>query len=299
MDQGKQMTDELRQTALEWYRNGYSVVPIEHRGKRPLVRWSLYANSPAPVPQLLRWFKNNLNMAVLCGGDKHLTVVDFDTQSGYYKMLTRVSDDVRGIIDRTYKVKTGRGVHVYFNVESRSRKNVEEKIDVKGDGGYVLVPPSLHPSGSVYTPMPESEICNIQRISTDLLCTIANISEAEQKEHRCADCGDYGSVFDVVGDDLGFMSDFDYVLANVPILRVALRLTPMFPKNGSGRYWMGRCPVHKDTDPSFWVDTELGIAKCYSTACQLNDKAVNAIGLWSMAKGISYVDAMHELLYMI
>ena len=29
------MTDELRQTALEWYRNGYSVVPIRTSGKAP------------------------------------------------------------------------------------------------------------------------------------------------------------------------------------------------------------------------------------------------------------------------
>lgn len=293
------MTDELRHTALEWHRNGYSVFPIQHGGKRPLVRWSAYADAPASVPQLLRWFRGDSNMAVACGGKKHLTVVDFDTQSGYYKMLARVNDDIRGIIDRTYKVKTGRGLHVYFNVESRSRKNVEEKIDIKGDGGYVLVPPSLHPSGSVYTAMPVAEISDIQSISNTMLCEISNIPEFEPEVVRDYCCENGGSVFDIVGDDLGFMSDFDYVLANVPILRVALRLTPMFPKNGSGRYWMGRCPVHKDTDPSFWVDTELGIAKCYSTACPLNDKAVNAIGLWSMAKNISYVDAMHELLYMI
>lgn len=293
------MTDELRHTALEWHRNGYSVFPIQHGGKRPLVRWSAYADAPAPISQLLRWFRGDSNMAVACGGQKHLTVVDFDTQSGYYKMLARVNDDIRGIIDRTYKVKTGRGLHVYFNVESRSRKNVEEKIDIKGDGGYVLVPPSLHPSGSVYTAMPGAEISDIQSISNTMLCEISNIPEFEPEVVRDYCCENSSSVFDIVGDDLGFMSDFDYVLANVPILRVALRLTPMFPKNGSGRYWMGRCPVHKDTDPSFWVDTELGIAKCYSTACPLNDKAVNAIGLWSMAKNISYVDAMHELLYMI
>lgn len=293
------MTDELRRTAMEWHSNGYSVFPIERGGKRPLVKWSVYANAPAPASQLVRWFRGNLNMAVACGGEKHLTVVDFDTQSGYYKMLARAGSEIRGIIDKTYKVKTGRGLHVYFNVDSRSRKNVDDKIDIKGDGGYVLVPPSLHPSGNVYTAMPGAYIASIQEISNETLCEIANIPISDPEP-----CANYnyesgGSVFDVVGDDLGFVSDFDYVLANVPILRVALRLTPMFPKNGSGRYWMGRCPVHKDTDPSFWVDTELGIAKCYSTVCPLNDRAVNAIGLWAMAKGMSYAEAMQELLYMI
>lgn len=281
---------ELVDIALEWNRHGYSVVPIERGGKRPLVKWSLYATQQPSMRDLIRWFRNDLNLAVLCGGKNDLAVVDFDTQAGYYKMLSRVRKETRGIIDQTYKVKTGRGVHVYFNVPTKSKKNMEEKIDIKGDGGYVIAPPSLHSCGRRYEPMPDACISQIQVVSGETLCEVAQISD---QEPEVLTYDDSLSPFDIEPDSLGFLDDFGFVLANVPILRVALRLTPMFQK--TARYWMGICPLHQDTDPSFWVDTQLGIAKCYSTACVLNDKAVNAIGLWSLANNMTYVEAMRDL----
>ncbi len=287
--------EELIRIAMEWRDNGYSVVPIEHGGKRPLVKWSSYANEPAPIRDIIRWFRNDLNIAVLCGGKNNLAVVDFDTQDGYYKALSRIDERLCGIINRTYKVKTGRGVHAYFNIETRSRKNVDMKIDVKGSGGYVIAPPSLHPSGRRYEAMPGSCISQIQPITSEELCALACLDKDEPEQ--VVEHNDSCSSFDITPDEFGFVDDFSHVLSHVSILRVALRLTPMFQK--TSRYWMGVCPVHKDTSPSFWVDTELGIAKCYSTACVLNDKAVNAIGLWSIANNMTYAEAMHDLLKMI
>ena len=138
--------------------------------------------------------------------------------------------------------------------------------------------------------MPDACISQIQVVSGETLCEVAQISD---QEPEVLTYDDSLSPFDIEPDSLGFLDDFGFVLANVPILRVALRLTPMFQK--TARYWMGICPLHQDTDPSFWVDTQLGIAKCYSTACVLNDKAVNAIGLWSLANNMTYVEAMRDL----
>ena len=198
----------------------------------------------------------------------------------------------------TYKVKTGRGIHVFFNVKTPSRKNVEDKIDIKADGGYVLVPPSLHPSGKTYRQFNGATINDITTIDLPTLLDIANIKEAiDEPTHGCEVLDFEKTERDKFDPDDIFTvrNDFDYVLDRISILRVAMMFTPMFQKRGT-RYWMGMCPVHKDHDPSFWVDTKLGIAKCYSTACTLNDKAVNAIGLYALCKNISYTDAMRELL---
>lgn len=35
---------------------------------------------------------------------------------------------------------------------------------------------------------------------------------------------------------------------------------------GNGRYRHGRCPFHHDKNPSFWIDTELGIYGCFACA---------------------------------
>jgi hypothetical protein len=49
---------------------------------------------------------------------------------------------------------TARGRHVYFKMPDTPVRNsagsIAPGIDVRGDGGYVLVPPSVHPSGRQY-----------------------------------------------------------------------------------------------------------------------------------------------------
>jgi replicative DNA helicase len=51
--------------------------------------------------------------------------------------------------------KTGNGVHVYFKMPGgadvrNSAGKVGQGIDVRGTGGYVVIPPSPHPDGGVY-----------------------------------------------------------------------------------------------------------------------------------------------------
>jgi hypothetical protein len=54
---------------------------------------------------------------------------------------------------KTLTVITNRGKHLYFraNVEvNNSTGRIGAHIDVRGDGGYTVAPPSVHPSGSIY-----------------------------------------------------------------------------------------------------------------------------------------------------
>jgi hypothetical protein len=54
----------------------------------------------------------------------------------------------------TVEVITRRGRHLYFKMPARDVRNSASKvasgIDVRGTGGYVLTPPSVHPSGRRY-----------------------------------------------------------------------------------------------------------------------------------------------------
>src|SRR3954471_2537603 len=53
----------------------------------------------------------------------------------------------------TAEVKTSNGRYLYFTANSPincSTKRIAPGIDVRGDGGYVVAPPSVHPSGAVY-----------------------------------------------------------------------------------------------------------------------------------------------------
>ena len=59
-----------------------------------------------------------------------------------------------GNLPATVEVITTRGRHLYFQTPETSVRNSAGKvapgIDVRGDGGYVLAPPSIHPSGRRY-----------------------------------------------------------------------------------------------------------------------------------------------------
>ena len=56
----------------------------------------------------------------------------------------------------TFSVKTGNGVHYFFKyppgTDSNNTQNLgfDGGIDLWGNGGYVVAPPSLHPDGHEY-----------------------------------------------------------------------------------------------------------------------------------------------------
>lgn len=84
----------------------------------------------------------NANVAIV--PDKELFVVDIDGQAG------QAAVDALNF-PRTVTAKTARGVHLYFTTLSRKRLRSLPEVDCRHDGnGYVLVPPSRHPSGVRY-----------------------------------------------------------------------------------------------------------------------------------------------------
>lgn len=75
-------------------------------------------------------------------------VVDVDGEEG-----AKALRDILGTVDisETPAALTGRGLHIWFADTTERRSMVlGEKLDLKGVGGYVAAPPSLHPDGHVY-----------------------------------------------------------------------------------------------------------------------------------------------------
>jgi hypothetical protein len=81
-------------------------------------------------------------------------VVDVDQGKG-----ADINDLLIGGLDamifNTPKVKTGAGLHFYYKLPAgvtvkNSASRLGKFIDVRGDGGYVIAPPSKHISGRSY-----------------------------------------------------------------------------------------------------------------------------------------------------
>ena len=159
--------------AMFYISNNLSVIPIRPRDKKPLVEWKQYQQQPPSISEIQKWFKNtDNNIAIVTGKvSDNLVVIDFDEESLYKEFLEKLSDDLKGIINDTWTVKTSRGYHVYLRIDSEKPIGAEkyDGVDIKAEHGYVLTPPSIHPSGIRYeflTPdMPWSKV--IRKVSLE------------------------------------------------------------------------------------------------------------------------------------
>jgi hypothetical protein len=93
------------------------------------------------------------NIGRATGKVSGLVVLDVDGPTGEAYLAKMESE--HGSLPPTWEVKTGKGRHLYFRypanvakVKSVARKKVG--LDVRGDGGDVIAPPSIHESGRQY-----------------------------------------------------------------------------------------------------------------------------------------------------
>ncbi len=141
--------------ALDYGRLGWSVIPVEPRGKRPLLRWQVYQYRRAEVPEIAEWFQRwpEANIAIVTGIVSGLVVLDLDPRHGVAASLERLNR-AHGPLPDTVEASTGGGGrHLYFahpGEVTRNRVGLLPGIDLRGDGGYVVAPPSAHGSGETY-----------------------------------------------------------------------------------------------------------------------------------------------------
>lgn len=137
--------------ALEYLSRGWSVIPIDPEGKTPYVEWSRYQVERPSVAEVKGWFSwDEMNIGVVTGKVSGIVVVDVDASRGGLDTMASLS------LQSNYMVRTGGGgIHLYYAYpESVSKvKNTVDifpGVDIRGDGGYVVAPPSLHQSGVRY-----------------------------------------------------------------------------------------------------------------------------------------------------
>lgn len=138
------------------YRNDRKWCPIPvGPNKRPLGGWKQFQDQPPSDAEITRAFSRRPqpNIGVVCGSISKVVVLDIDGEEGFQALRDRGL-----VIPETLSVKTGRGRHYYFQHPGVPTKNFAKGkkvlplpgVDFRGDGGYVVVPPSLHASGARY-----------------------------------------------------------------------------------------------------------------------------------------------------
>ena len=136
--------------ATKYLRMGLSVIPLLQRDKKPAIAWRVYQGRLPNERKLQEWFrKGDAGVGIVCGRvSGGFTVLDFDSKDSFKKFFPKWTE----LLNATPVVETSRGLHVWLrsNKPCRSFKIPELQLDVKGEGGFVVAPPSIHPSGRVY-----------------------------------------------------------------------------------------------------------------------------------------------------
>ena len=136
--------------AIEYLNQGLSVIPVEPRGKKPLVNWEQYQNLRTDERTICMWWGKwpKANVGIVTGKISSLVVIDCDSRAGFENISKHIRVSLKGTIPM---VSTGNGFHMFFKHPMtqfvNNRASVLEHVDIRGDGGYVVAPPSVHPSG--------------------------------------------------------------------------------------------------------------------------------------------------------
>jgi hypothetical protein len=144
----------LAQAALALAAGGWQVFPLRPRSKVPMTRRGFHDASCDRV-QVARWWDGMpaANLGVACGASGLLVVdLDGDEAAGLWANLVARNGGHEPTLHATTGTFGGR--HVYFAAPPGGLPNTAGKlgagIDTRGTGGYVVAPPSVHPSGRRY-----------------------------------------------------------------------------------------------------------------------------------------------------
>lgn len=132
-------------------------------GKHPLTMWrngddeTLRTHRATTSEAVVRawWIKwPNANIGIATGAESGLLVVDVDKRDGGWATLGEL-DRTLGFNYDTLKVLTPTGgAHFYFSHPGvpvpNSAGAMGPGVDVRGDGGMVVAPPSRHANGGTY-----------------------------------------------------------------------------------------------------------------------------------------------------
>lgn len=146
----------LYDEALQYQAAGLPIFPCQPRGKEPVSARGCLDATIDP-DRIKGWWSQipDLNIGLATGTPSGLFVVDIDGEDGYRTIADLQA--THGELPATKSVITGRegrGEHLYFKLGAHAVRNsaglVGPGIDVRGTGGYVILPPSFHPSGAAY-----------------------------------------------------------------------------------------------------------------------------------------------------
>jgi hypothetical protein len=148
-----QTDNHLLTSALDYSeRFGFSVIPCR-LDKKPFIKWEPHQSQKATPEEIKAWLQKwqGAMIGIVTGEISGLLVIDCDTKEGYEAIQRLLPDS---LLVPTARTPRG-GWHLYFIYPKDSGLTVGAGIlpgvDFRGQGGYVIAPPSRNGDGKAYT----------------------------------------------------------------------------------------------------------------------------------------------------
>src|SRR6185312_13259183 len=141
--------------AQQYLGRGYNVIPLPTRQKAPPpTGWNQYAQRPPTDNEVRSWWTRNptANIGAATGAGEGFFVVDLDGpkarewghKNKLYTLMTVTTGREDGGLQLWYRWPESGTVR-------NSASKLAEGVDVSGEGGYGILPPSVHPNGRIYS----------------------------------------------------------------------------------------------------------------------------------------------------
>ena len=149
------MTEKLPEAAQSYAEHGLSVIPVK-KDKRPAISWKKYQQEIMDESMLQEAFADHTPecIGVVCGKvSGNLEVMDVDVKYDVTgKLAQSLLDLVAGVItdvDLPVIQTVNKGLHLYYrcneiggNKKLASNSQNEVLVETRGEGGYVVAPPT-------------------------------------------------------------------------------------------------------------------------------------------------------------
>lgn len=144
------MGSQLSESAMHYAHLNLPVFPLIPRSKYPMFKgWPDQATSDPEI--VSRWWKQNpdSNIGLACGHRAGIFVIDVDPKNGgdetYEHLVSK-----HGRLPDTWQQITGGGgfqqFYRYPNFHVHNAAGLWPGVDIRGEHGYVVMPPSIHPT---------------------------------------------------------------------------------------------------------------------------------------------------------
>lgn len=146
------MDPRILETALRYCQKfQFSIIPVDGRNKKPLIKWDHFQKEKATPEQIRKWFERwpSAGIGIVTGSLSRLAVIDVDDP---INGMAKVSEYLTNSKVPTVRTPRG-GFHLYFRPPEKCPGNAAgcpRGVDFRGEGGYIIAPPSQNGAGRDY-----------------------------------------------------------------------------------------------------------------------------------------------------